>query len=361
MFFEDDKDVYQDLGYFHWITNTMAILTILVNGQLFYVVYRYSSPEIGNYKYLIMCFSTFAIFYAGIDIIVQPVCYCFGSAFGFFPSSFLRHAPREFQIITSLHPGAYSMSQFLLMLHFIYRYMVVYKRHQLQWFTYPRCLIWVASFILYSGNFCLIIFFVFQPNEVYRSYLKKYFINVYKVNIDNVYFFGGQYFEETPAGKVPRWKDFLTILNLITLLQIVMVTIFYIFFKMAKAMRELDITMSKRLKQLQIQFFRALSLQLFIPLVTAFFPIGMLYFCPLLDIEMGFYSNIISILLSFQMLLDACVTFTVIKDYRKALMRIFFRNIVNPFLGKNRIEVNNSSNFMSKSDPNTQPRSSSQL
>lgn len=63
------------------------------------------------------------------------------------------------------------------------------------------------------------------------------------------------------------------------------------------------------------------------PLVTAFFPIGMLYFCPLLDIKMDFYSNVISILLSLQMLLDACVTFTVIKDYRKALMRIFFSEI----------------------------------
>ena len=107
--------------------------------------------------------------------------------------------------------------------------------------------------------------------------------------------------------------------------------------------------------------FLIVSIQLFIPLVTSFFPSGMLYFSPLLGIEMGLYSNVISIMFSIQLLLDACVTFIIIKDYRKALTRIFFQNIANPLLGKNRIEVNNSNNSTPKSDPNIQPQSNSQL
>lgn len=81
-----------------------------------------------------------------------------------------------------------------------------------------------------------------------------------------------------------------------------------------------------------------LLFQLFLPLITAFLPVGMLYFFPFLGIEMGIYSNVIAILLSFQMLLDACVTFLIIRDYRRAISRIFLM-----FCAKRFIRVNNQS------------------
>ena len=67
--------------------------------------------------------------------------------------------------------------------------------------------------------------------------------------------------EDTPNGRIVRWGDILTIASCIVLNMIVLVTIFYIFWKMCNALKVLESTMSTRSRRLQIQFFRALTLQ----------------------------------------------------------------------------------------------------
>ena len=67
--------------------------------------------------------------------------------------------------------------------------------------------------------------------------------------------------EDTPNGRVARWDIILTTVNCIVLNLVILVMIFYIFWKMSNALKILDSTMSRRSKRLQIQFFRALKLQ----------------------------------------------------------------------------------------------------
>ncbi|PAV83383.1 hypothetical protein WR25_16117 [Diploscapter pachys] len=121
--------------------------------------------------------------------------------------------------------------------------------------------------------------------------------------------------EDTPNGRVARWGDILTIVNCVSMNAVVLVIIIYIFWKVYNALKGLDSTMSKRSKHLQIQFFRALTLQTLIPLITAFIPIGFFYACPFFGIKLGIYSNIVVVLLSFYPLLDGIVILLVVTDY----------------------------------------------
>ena len=133
---------------------------------------------------------------------------------------------------------------------------------------------------------------------------------------------------------------------------------FYIFFKMIRAFKVLDTTMSKRLQRLQVQFFRALTIQLFLPMFTAFLPVGMLYICPLFEIEIKILSNIIVILFSSHILLDAWVTLLVIRDYRTAVSRILRNFCKKPIFRNNQVR-SNSSGLVNKSDLTTPAQGSS--
>ncbi|PAV65333.1 hypothetical protein WR25_13049 [Diploscapter pachys] len=134
---------------------------------------------------------------------------------------------------------------------------------------------------------------------------------------------------------------------------IVLVTILYIFFKMLQAMKDIGISMSFRSKRLQIQYFRALTLQFFVPLGTAFIPVGIYYFCPLFGIELGIYSNIIVISFSFQLLFDGCITLFIITDYRRAVLKTM-QNVVHFCIRRqvfrsSKVQAN-ASNFTAKSE-----------
>ena len=84
---------------------------------------------------------------------------------------------------------------------------------------------------------------------------------------------------------------------------------------------------------------------MFIPLVTALIPVGTVYIFPILGIAMGTYTHVIPILMSFQMLLDACVTLTVVRDYRRALLKMVFRDAAKRFFGTTRVESMNSTSI----------------
>ncbi|PAV60097.1 hypothetical protein WR25_25318 [Diploscapter pachys] len=216
----------------------------------------------------------------------------------------------------------------------------------MKWLTFPRSLVWVFVFLIFVWVFCTPIYIAFQPKQADREYVRSFFMDNYGVDPYKIYFLIGRYFEDTPNGRVARWGIILTIVNCIVLNMIILIMIFYIFWKMSKALKMLDSTMSKRSKRLQVQFFRALTLQTFIPLITAFIPIGVFYACPFFRINLGIYSNAVVVLLSFYSLLDGIVILVVVTDYRRAVVGIFFKKFSLRFNTSNRVDSTNHSDAL---------------
>ncbi|PAV77571.1 hypothetical protein WR25_15257 [Diploscapter pachys] len=216
----------------------------------------------------------------------------------------------------------------------------------MKWFKFPRSLVWVFVFLVFVWVFCTPIYITFQPEQADREYVRSFFMDNYGVDPYKIYFIVGRYFEDTPNGRVARWDIILTTVNCIVLNMIILIMIFYIFWKMSKALKMLDSTMSKRSKRLQIQFFRALTLQTFIPLITAFIPIGVFYTCPFFGIKLGIYSNAVVVLLSFYSLLDGIVILVVVTDYRRAVVGMFFKRFNLRFSTNNQVDSTNQSDVL---------------
>ena len=53
----------------------VSMTTIAINSLLIYIVHRYSRSDIGSYKYLILIFALFGMFYASINFIMHPVSF----------------------------------------------------------------------------------------------------------------------------------------------------------------------------------------------------------------------------------------------------------------------------------------------
>ncbi|CAD6190283.1 unnamed protein product [Caenorhabditis auriculariae] len=56
-------------------------LSVVVNGLLIYLIKTKSRKEMGSYKYLMMSFAFFGIFFSATDLLVQPLMHVYGPTF----------------------------------------------------------------------------------------------------------------------------------------------------------------------------------------------------------------------------------------------------------------------------------------
>ncbi|PAV66720.1 hypothetical protein WR25_09918 [Diploscapter pachys] len=305
---------------FHILQTTSSILAIIMNAFSFCIIKRYSRPEFGNYKYLMMIFAIFGIYYAFIEILTLPSLFDWGHTKGFFPTSFIRRT-KYASAIGCLYPSAYAMSLVVIAVHFIYRYFAICRIQWLYWFNFPHCLIWVVIFIIYSVNYWASVYFGYHADQPTIDSLREPLYHEYGIDIDNIDLMATMYFVTTPDGLVPRWKDLAVCIDMLFLVAIVLTVIIFFCIRIQTALRN-NIVMSAKTKRLQTQLFKALFCQTIVPIATGFGPVSVFYFAPLVGWNLGKYTNLISVILSFYPLCDPIVVLMMIADYRRAIYRM---------------------------------------
>ncbi|CAO4378427.1 unnamed protein product [Caenorhabditis nigoni] len=72
-------------------------------------------------------------------------------------------------------------------------------------------------------------------------------------------------------------------------------------------------------KSIQQQLFHALVLQTLIPVLLMYTPVGILFCCPMFNLEVGSFSSIATASISSYPAVDPLPTMFIIESYRKAI------------------------------------------
>ncbi|PAV57646.1 hypothetical protein WR25_23288 [Diploscapter pachys] len=194
--------------------------------------------------------------------------------------------------------------------------------HLLYLFTYPYGLIWFGMFIGFAVDWMGTVYLWAGADQESNDYLRESFLDHYNDTIDNIPWVGMLYYTDHPDGSYSlRWKAFLSAMNLVSINCGSLCAMLYFGYSIVKVLKDPNFGMSKKSKKMQVQLFKVLAIQTIIPCCCNYTPVGMLFICPLLGIDLGEYTNGIALLVSLYPFLDPIVVLCLVSDYRHAIMK----------------------------------------
>ncbi|EFO88750.1 hypothetical protein CRE_06337 [Caenorhabditis remanei] len=335
-----------------------ALLAILGNGLLILLILHKSPRSMGNYKYLMLIFSTFGILFAIIDVTNQPMLHFHDGAYIIFSRNVLG-LPRNISFCyIALNCSCYGMIMLLLVYHFVYRYLAVCKPHRLELFSYPYFNILIFIFLIVSAEWWISGVYAAGEDPEVEDHIKQTMAENYGLSrLDYTYASSLFYRTNFITGEeYVSVRDFLFVASLAV--QIVSFSldfrlylrllpikfghkyfrlresisgtgfsiIIYCWLKLRRELirsaRELQ-HISRRTLEMQRQLFRSLVAQTLFPTFLMFIPAGILLCFPILKTNMGPIEVILIPLITTQPFMDAIVPMYFIKAYRMAVLDFF--------------------------------------
>ncbi|EGT32219.1 hypothetical protein CAEBREN_29449 [Caenorhabditis brenneri] len=127
----------------------------------------------GNYKLLMIYFSSFSMFFAICDIIVRPFIHSYGTCFFMIMS--LKQWPfseGSAQIALSTLCGCGGVTPVLIAIHFIYRFFALERKGNLKYFKGKYLIAWFIIPILGGLNWFHLSWFYYRRNEKTTEYIR---------------------------------------------------------------------------------------------------------------------------------------------------------------------------------------------
>lgn len=143
-----------------------APLALLINVILIQLILYRSPKRLGVYKYLMICISLSEVFYALLDVLIAPDCYCFDTVFLVISQSPKLSTPSW--TLLPLHLMFTSMfGVFMAMFsnHFVYRYLVITGSPFVKSLSPGKLSVWLLSPLLYGVAWAILIITLLGPNE----------------------------------------------------------------------------------------------------------------------------------------------------------------------------------------------------
>ncbi|EGT30726.1 CBN-STR-46 protein [Caenorhabditis brenneri] len=167
-----------------------------------------------------------------------------------------------------------------------------------------------------GGLYSLSLFFFGRPDEYSDGYVRKEFLEIYRLDPNEV-----AHFNLVPyaSDNSLRWNDLLFILTGCALIGLQYLIIIYCGFSMHFTMNEELSHFSMLNQKLQRQFFKALVVQTLIPTFLFVFPACPLLIGPLLDLQWSMQSGGVIALLGLYPPVDSIAFMLIVTEYRKVI------------------------------------------
>ncbi|CCD68935.1 Seven TM Receptor [Caenorhabditis elegans] len=243
-------------------------VAFITNVTLIYLIITRTRQNFGSYKYLMLWFAAFSLWYSIIDILTQPAMHSYLNSFIVFCASWFKYDPLLASIIIPTYCTSYGLTLVLLAIHFVYRYIAMIHPNEIRWFKYPRALI------------------VGSQGEIQI-----------------------------------QWKSCLAMTNVYCIAITTLVTIMSLGYSIYIKMQSVNDMVAEKTRALQRQLFHALVLQTIVPIIFMYTPTTILFLCPIIGVELGMIANMTSVCLALYPALDPLVVMYFIKDYRSYLLK----------------------------------------
>ncbi|CCD61358.1 Seven TM Receptor [Caenorhabditis elegans] len=302
-------------------------LSLLFNLVLLVIIIKFSRPEYGSYKLLMMVMATLYAIYSAIEVIILPSYLVFEYNYLLYTTQFVEYQLLS-QILIVTFCSIFACMQVVLSTQFIYRYLSVASFHFLRerYFKGKRHVVWISLTSIFFTNWFLVAWFVYGNHGVYPKELEEEMFEKFDRNISQMAFTLVSYAKQGENGKV--LPNYLNIAMIVYLLACAMIPMNISLSCGIKTWLKIRSTInmaqkSRHLQKQERQLFFALLIQFTIPFIGNTVPMLILFFCPALHISTEPYTNYICMPVPFYPIFDALATTFVIKDYYRGIMRIF--------------------------------------
>ncbi|CAI2353231.1 unnamed protein product [Caenorhabditis sp. 36 PRJEB53466] len=296
-------------------------LTFSVNIVLLGLI-RTRGRNLGTYKYLMIFFCIFSIFYAIVESILRPIMHIENTTFFLISRKCLNYSTRLGKINSAFYCACFATSFVVSAVHFVYRFFAACKPHLLRFFAFPRVLIWPLGCSIPVTAWASVSYFLYPDTEYTETAVTNVLRTHYNgISKENVSYIAYVYYYYQDGVRHVYVKNLLGCFVHYLVMSMTFVVVFYCGFSTWWTIRE-HRGASDRTRQLQNQLFKALVLQTLIPSLFMYIPTGVMFIAPFLDINLNANANFIVFCSFLYPGLDPLILILIIRDFRNTIIRI---------------------------------------
>ncbi|CAI2355037.1 unnamed protein product [Caenorhabditis sp. 36 PRJEB53466] len=308
----------------------------LFNSILIYLIVTKARKLFGMYRFVMLGFAAFFLFYAWIEVLTQPVIHIKSPVCIVFMDSPLKYHKWIGYNLTCLYCGSFALVISLLAAQFFYRFMAVCRPAMLSHGERRTLLL-----IFLPCLFCFVAWLEFvywgMTNTVEKQlYMKNELQNVYNEDSQRVAFIAVMYWSVGEHGeKVWKKYDIALLLACVATITGCFVTILYCATKIYLKMKDTSYHMSERTMELNRQLFITLTLQTILPLLMMYIPVGLTTALPIFEVQNGRLANITAASLAIYPSIEPLIPMICIKEFKNVLLVMLYLHVIQyvGFLG----------------------------
>ncbi|PIC25266.1 hypothetical protein B9Z55_018264 [Caenorhabditis nigoni] len=309
-----------------WVSGTLGVT---LNTFLITLIIFRSPKDIGAYKYLMIYISTFEIAYSILDIIIEPHAFSHGPifiVFRYFKDSFFSRDQGFYLIV--VYCGSFGLSIALFGVHFVYRYGAADSEFRKSYLSGRKLVVLFLIPVAYGIWWSAVTFFLYKPSHESDLFISSSTplldgleTKIGEISYIIVWFYAPNSLNQNKLE--PVWTSFVGIGCMWFMIFSSFFCVFYFGVKCyKKIMRKLKTSKmsSYYTKSIQQQLFQALVVQTLIPVFLMYIPVGVLFFFPMINFEVGSISSFVTATIAIYPAVDPLPTMFIVETYRKTLM-----------------------------------------
>ncbi|UMM27048.1 hypothetical protein L5515_010502 [Caenorhabditis briggsae] len=298
------------------------LVSLVCNFVLIFLILNKSPKKMGSYKYLLVYFCCFSIFFSILDIIVEPYIHSHGSAmFMMMELRHLKFAPKFAYLLTTLLCGCFAISITTISIQFVFRYFAMERKGRISYFRGKWLIIWFLVPSITGAVWIIQDWIFLVPNDKMSEYISDTVFSNYDINVTDITYVGCLFYPPDENG-IPQldYKQLIGFFLFGFILSTTFWTVVIFGVKSYKLVRALpQHGESEYTYKLQSQLFKALVAQAFIPITFLFIPIGLLFTAPLIHLDFEPASFLVTIFYSMYPAVDPLPIMLIVADYREGL------------------------------------------
>ncbi|PIC19492.1 hypothetical protein B9Z55_025025 [Caenorhabditis nigoni] len=287
----------------------------LINLLLLYLLYFQASKNFGRYRVLMIVFSIFAMIYSLVMMCKgRSLCVCSNGPFTMYRSIGVP--------LLSIYCGSFGMCISLLALHFFYRYIAICKPEKLYYFEGKRIIFTLIPCFVIFVVWSLLVYFFMDVNEEKERIYHNILMKNYGLDSRKVAFISMLYKSRANGSVEEHWNthDLIPFFSTCGIMSVCFNMIIFCGTQSLRQMKNSQIHMSERTKELNRQLLWTLGMQTLLPLITMYLPASCFIVLPIFGIELGVGANKTGAFLGMYPALDPLIAILLIKDFRNHVL-----------------------------------------
>ncbi|CAI5453420.1 unnamed protein product [Caenorhabditis angaria] len=307
-----------------------AIVSVSANLILILLVLTKSPKKIGSYKYLMIYISIFEILYSINDVLIESICFSYGSKSIFLIVVNIETAyfnENICRILLASWGAFFGSFMGLFVLQFVYRYCVASGSPFINSFQSWKIILWMSGPVFCGVLWGLLTYFLMLPDKQIDEAIRDALEISLNWSVEHITY-AGPYLYRNMEHHSPKHVHIPNAVGSLIMVFITMSSIIMIIVCAIKCYLKINgfsNLKSNKTNNLQFQLFYALVTQTLIPLILMHLPVLILFIFTFFNVGLGNASSIVSMTVALFPALDPFPVMFIIKNYRNVIFASFTR------------------------------------